>query len=114
MKPNLKFSIPLAALGAVLAFNNPSVEDFKVEVKDYVYDNAEFKSGLAELEGAGLRNISGAIGGFVVDYGMDITQTNYVLFSVFHVRINPLISDYASVDREICYVGFLKSYYIKC
>ncbi len=114
MNARYKLLVPAACAALLLAFNNPTSDDLKVEVKDFVYDNAEFKDGLADLGSNELRDMSGLVGSFVVDYGMDITRTNYLLFSTFHVRVNPFIAQHANVDREICYIGLMKSVFVKC
>ena len=98
----------------VLAINNPNKDDFKAEVKSYLYEKSTFDEPIGDLTASDIKGIAGLMGDFATEHGADITQTNYILFSVFKVRFNPLISSYANIQTERCYVGFLKSIFVAC
>ncbi|WP_298168943.1 hypothetical protein [Novosphingobium sp.] len=99
---------------AILALNNPNADDFRAEVKSYLYQKAQFDDPAGDLTAADLKGVAGLMGDFAIEHGTDVTQTNYIIFSVFKVRFNPLITTYAHIENERCYVGFLKSIFVAC
>lgn len=104
----------LAFVVAIFAINNPGEDEFRAEVKSYLYKNAAFDEPVGDLTTNDLKGLAGLMGDFAIEHGTDITQTNYIIFSVFKVRFNPLITTYAYIENERCYVGLLKSIFVAC
>lgn len=94
----------------ILAVNNPTEQDLKNEIRSrFMETMAQNSSDSGEVDALafGLANL---LSPQIIENGIEIKTTNFVVFSVFKVKPNAALSAFSNNESEYCFYGIMKKF----